>query len=342
MKSVAAFGEIMLRLSPPERERLFQSPRLQAFFGGGEANVVASLAQLGHAARFITVLPPNEIASAAVRALRMLGVDTGAVVRKGGRMGVYFAETGANQKPTQVIYDREGSALAAAGPGDIDWGRSLAGMDWFHITGITPALSRSAADLSLEAVRAAKASGLTVSVDLNFRAKLWNYGAAAPEVMGEIFRYADVGIANEEELQNSLGLEVDLPGPSERLDPAVYEALTDKVMTKFPNLTKVAVTLRENASADRNGWSGVLRTRSGFVAGPRYEITDIVYRIGGGDAFVAGLIHGFDVFPTEAEALAFALAASCLKHSIPGDINLVSEREVLVLMRGDGSGRVRR
>jgi 2-dehydro-3-deoxygluconokinase len=342
MKSVAAFGEIMLRLSPPERERFFQSPRFQTYFGGGEANVVASLAQLGHAARFITVLPSNEIASAAVRALRMLGVDTGFIVRKEGRLGIYFVETGANQKATQVIYDREHSSIAAAGPGDIDWAIALAGMDWFHIAGITPALSRSAADLSLEAVRAAKAAGLTVSVDLNFRAKLWNYGVAAPEVMGEIFRYADVGIANEEEFQKSLGIEVDLPGPSGRIDPGVVEALTDKVMSRYPNLAKVAVTLRENTSADRNGWSAVLRTRTGFFAGPRYEITDIVDRIGGGDAFVAGLIHGFDAFPTDAEALAFALAASCLKHSIPGDINLVSEREVLVLMRGDGSGRVRR
>ena len=342
MKKVAAFGEIMLRLSPPGRERLFQSPRLRTFFGGGEANVVASLAQLGHAARFITVLPANEIAAAAIRELRMLGVDTGAIVRQGSRMGIYFAEAGANQKPTQVIYDREGAAIAAAKPGDIDWGGALAGMDWFHITGITPALSRSAADLSLEAVRAAKAAGLTVSVDLNYRAKLWNYGVGAPEVMGEIFRHADVGVANEEEFQKSLGLELPLPGPSERLDPRAYEALTDRVMERFPNLAKVAVTLRENTSADRNGWSAVLRTRSGFLVGPRYEITDIVDRIGGGDAFVAGLIHGWDAFPTDAEALAFALAASCLKHSIPGDINLASEREALVLMRGDGSGRVRR
>jgi len=342
MKSVAAFGEIMLRLSPPDRERFFQSPRFQTFFGGGEANVVASLAQFGHAARFVTVLPPNEIASAAIRGLRMLGVDTSAVVRREGRMGIYFAESGANQKPTQVIYDRTPSAIAEAKPGDIDWGRALAGMDWFHISGITPALSRSAADLSLEAVRAARAAGLTVSVDLNYRAKLWRYGVAAPEVMGEIFKQADVGIANEEEFQKSLGLEVALPAPSARIDPAVYAALTDTVLDRYPNLKKVAVTLRENTSADRNGWSAVLRTRAAFTAGPRYEITDIVDRIGGGDAFVAGLIHGLDIFPTDAEALAFALAASCLKHSIPGDFNLVSEREVLALMRGDGSGRVRR
>jgi 2-dehydro-3-deoxygluconokinase len=342
MKSVAAFGEIMLRLSPPERERFFQSPRFQTYFGGGEANVVASLSQFGHAARFVTVLPAGEIASAAIRGLRMLGVDTGAIVRAGDRMGIYFAETGANQKPTQVIYDRSHSAIAEAKPGDIDWGRALAGMDWFHISGITPALSRSAADLSLEAVRAAKAAGLTVSIDLNFRAKLWRYGVAAPEVMGEIFRYADVGIANEEEFQKSLGLAAPLPAASGPIDPAAYAALTAAVMDRYPNLSKVAVTLRENTSADRNGWSAALRTRAGFTAGPRYEIADIVDRIGGGDAFVAGLIHGWDLFPTDAEALAFALAASCLKHSVPGDFNLVSEREVLALMRGDGSGRVRR
>jgi 2-dehydro-3-deoxygluconokinase len=342
MKSVAAFGEIMLRLSPPGRERLFQSPAFAAYFGGGEANVAASLAQLGHRARFVSVVPDNEIGSAAVRELRKVGVDTSAIIRKGGRLGIYFAETGANQKPTQVIYDRAHSGLAEAKPGDIDWAGALKGMDWFHITGITPALSRSAADLSLEAVRAAQAAGLTVSVDLNFRAKLWNYGVPAPEVMREIFRFADVGIANEEEFQQSLGLGTELPPPSERLDRKIYENLTAEVMARYPRLSKVAVTLRENESADRNGWSAVLRTRTEFVSGVRYEITDIVDRIGGGDAFVAGLIHGFDAFPTEAEALNFALAASCLKHSIPGDFNLVSERDVLALMRGDGSGRVRR
>lgn len=342
MKSVAAFGEIMLRLSPPGRERFFQSPGFVTYFGGGEANVAASLAQFGHPVRFVTVLPANEIGSAALRELRMIGVDTSAVVRKSGRLGLYFAETGANQKPTQVIYDRGHSVLAEAKPGDIDWAAAFKGMDWFHLTGITPALSRSAADLSLEAVRAARAAGLTVSVDLNFRTKLWKYGVSAPEVMPEIFSFADVGIANEEEFQQSLGLGTGLPPPSGRLDRKVYEALTTEVMAQFPNLSKVAVTLRENESADRNGWSAVLRTKTGFVSGARYEITDIVDRIGGGDAFVAGLIHGFDAFPTEAEALAFALAASCLKHSIPGDFNLVSEREVLALMKGDGSGRVRR
>jgi 2-dehydro-3-deoxygluconokinase len=342
MKSVAAFGEIMLRLSPPGRERFFQSPGFLTYFGGGEANVAASLAQFGHPTRFITVLPKNEIASAAVRELRMLGVDTGAIVRKGGRLGLYFVETGANQKPTQVIYDRDHSAVAEAKPGDIDWGAALKGMDWFHIAGITPALSRSAADLSLEAVRAANAAGLTVSVDLNYRSKLWNYGVSAPEVMREIFRFADVGIANEEEFQQSLGLGTELPPPSERLDRGVYERLTAEVMAQYPRLSKVAVTLRENTSADRNGWSAVLRTKTEFVSGARYDITDIVDRIGGGDAFAAGLIHGFDAFRTDGEALDFALAASCLKHSIPGDFNLVSEREVLALMKGGGSGRVLR
>ena len=342
MKSVAAFGEIMLRLSPPGRERFFQSPGFAAYVGGGEATVAASLAQFGHPARFVTVLPDNEIGSAAVRELRKLGVDTSAVVRKGGRLGIYFAETGANQKPTQIIYDRAHSGLAEAKPGDIDWGAALSGMHWLHITGITPALSRSAADLSLEAVRAAQAAGLTVSVDLNYRSKLWTYGVSAPEVMREIFGYADLGIANEEEFQQSLGLGTELPPPSERLDRKIYETLTAEVMARFPRLSKVAVTLRENESADRNGWSAVLRTKTEFVSGARYGITNIVDRIGGGDAFVAGLIHGFDAFRTDAEALDFALAASCLKHSIPGDFNLASEREVLALMRGDASGRVRR
>jgi len=342
MKNVVAFGELLLRLSPPARERFFQSPVFQTYFGGAEANVAASLAQFGHSVRMVSFVPGNEIGSAAVRALRLVGIETDCVFRRGNRLGIYYAETGANQKPTQVIYDREHSALAEAGPGDIDWSRALAGRDWLHVTGITPAVSRGAADLTLEAVAAARALGLTVSVDLNFRAKLWNYGAAAPSVMAEIFQFADLGIANEEDCQKSLGIEAPVLGPDGKPDISAFEQLTLEVMKRFPQLKRLALTLRESRSADHNVWSGLLRNREGCLRGPSYEITHIVDRIGGGDAFAAGLIHGLDAFSSDREALEFALAASCLKHSIPGDFNLVSEREVLALMRGDKSGRVRR
>jgi len=342
MKNVVAFGEILLRLSPPDRERFFQSPRFQTFFGGAEANVAASLAQFGHSVRLISVLPKNEIGSAAVRALRLLGVETDHLLRKGTRLGLYFVEMGANQKPTQVIYDREHSALAEARPGDIDWAGALAGRDWLHVTGITPALSRSAADLTLEAVKAARSMGLAVSVDLNYRAMLWNYGLPAPEVMGEIFNFADLGIANEEDCQKALGIHPPISKQGERPDLKGFERLTLEVMERFPRLTRLAVTLRESRNADQNVWSAVLRNREECLTGSVYEITDIVDRIGAGDAFAAGLIHGLDVLSSDREALEFALAASCLKHSIPGDFNLVSEGEVLALMRGDRSGRVRR
>jgi 2-dehydro-3-deoxygluconokinase len=342
MKTVAAFGEIMLRLSPPDRERFFQSPCFRAHFGGSEANVVASLAQFGHSTRFISAVPKNEIGSAAIRALRLVGVETDFIVRKGKRLGIYFAETGNNQKPTHVIYDRDHSGIAEAARSDIDWDKSLAGADWLHMTGITPAVSRSAADLTWDAVRAAKANGLQVSVDLNYRAKLWQYGVPAAKVMREIFKYADVGFANEDDCRNSLGIEMDVADPGAPPDIEAYEAMTLKVMEEFPNLTRLAVTLRESRSADHNVWSGVLRNRREFIAGPRYEIAHVVDRIGAGDAFAAGLIHGLDIFSSDRDALEFALAASCLKHSIPGDFNLVSESEVLILMKGDGSGRIRR
>lgn len=338
MKNIAAFGEILLRLSPPGRERFFQSPLLQACFGGAEANVAASLAQFGHGARMISIVPANEIGSATVRALRQLGVDTHYLLRKGNRLGIYFVETGANQKPTQVIYDRAHSGLAEARPGDIDWSASLRGSDWLHVTGITPAISRTAADLTLEAVTAARSMGLTVSVDLNFRAKLWNYGVPAPEIMSRIFDFADAGFANEEDCQNSLGIAL----PASKPDIEAYERLTGEVMKRFPRLGRLAVTLRDSRSADHNAWTAVLRNRTEFIAGARYEIADIVDRVGSGDAFAAGLIHGLDTLPSDREALDFALAASCLKHSIPGDFNLVSEREVLALMQGDRSGRIRR
>ena len=342
MANIATFGEIMLRLSPPGKELLFQSSRLEAVFGGGEANVAVSLAVLGHRSRWVSVVPSNPVGEAAVRELRRFGVDTGFVVRGGQRLGIYFAETGADVRASQVIYDREGSGIAEAKTGDIDWEAAFSGMDWLHISGITPAISASAAGLTLEAVKAARAKNMTVSVDLNYRAKLWKYGRPAPEVMREIVKHADLLAGNEEDCQKALGIAAGVEVISGRLDPKVFEDLTAKVMTEFPNLARVAVTMRESESADGNRWSAVLRNRKGFLSGPSFDIRAIVDRIGTGDAFAAGLIHGLTSFAADAEALDFAVAASALKHSIPGDFNLSTEKEILAVVRGDRSGRIRR
>ncbi len=342
MKSVATFGEIMLRLSPPGNEKLFQSPFLSARFGGGEANVAVSLAVFGHRVRYISVLPPHEIGDAAVSELRKWGVETDHILRHGKRLGVYFAEIGANQRPGKVIYDRENSAVSEAGAGSIDWEAAFLGIDWFHTTGITPAISAAAAELTLQGLRNAREKGIRVSVDLNYRGKLWKYGKAAPEVMGKIIEFADVAVGNEEDYQKSLGIPVDADVESGSLPLSAYEKLTAQILERFPNLGLVAVTLRESRSADQNTWSAVLRNRERFIPGPRYEITDIVDRIGGGDAFAAGLIHGLDLFGDEEKALSFAVAASCLKHSLPGDFNLTSESDVLALMKGERSGRIKR
>lgn len=344
MKSFAAFGEIMLRLSAPGRERLFQSPRLEVGFGGAEANVAVSLARFGHRVRYVSVVPANPAGDAVVGELRRYGVETDCVLRQGRRLGTYFAEPGANQRPSRVVYDREHSAIAEARVGDIDWARALAGMDGLHLTGITPALSPGAADLALEGARRAQAAGLSVSLDLNYRSKLWTYGRPAPEVMGELARFADLIVANEEDIQRSLGLTAgtgDKAGGGP-VDIKVYEGLAAAVMTRFPNVGRVAVTLRESLGADHNRWSAVMGTSSRFLASRKYDIADVVDRIGTGDAFSAGLLHGLDVFGSDGEALEFATAASCLKHSIPGDFNLASEKEVLDLLAGESTGRIQR
>ncbi len=342
MGNIATFGEIMLRLSPPGKELLFQSPELRATFGGGEANVAVSLAVWGHRSRWISVVPEGPVGEAALRGLRSHGVDVGAVVRGGPRLGIYFAETGANERPSQVFYDREGSGIAQAKPGAVDWAAALDGMDLLHVTGITPALSATAAALTLEAVKAARARAMAVSVDLNYRSKLWRYGRTAPDVMREIAGFADLLVGNEEDCQKALGL----GGPAEAgagpLEVKAYEELTAAVLAAFPRLARVAVTLRESVSADWNRWSAVLRNRAGFLAGPVHEIRAVVDRIGTGDAFAAGLIHGLGRFASDREALEFAVAAAALKHSIPGDWNLASESDVMALVRGDRSGRVRR
>jgi len=336
------FGEIMLRLKSLSHERLFQSPNLEATFGGGEANVAVSLANFGCDAAFVSALPDNAIGDAAISELRKFGVDTGHIKRTGDRVGVYFLETGANQRPSKVVYDRAGSSISTTQSGDFDWKEIFAGANWLHITGITPALSASAARLSLEAVTAASEAGITVSCDFNFRGKLWKYGKTAPEVMNELVRFVDVGIANEEDCQKSLGVEVDIDVDGGELDTAKYEMLSAEMLQRFPRMSVIAITMRESLSADRNQWSACLRDADGFSVSRRYEITDIVDRVGGGDSFAAGLIHGLNTFDDRGQALEFAVAASCLKHSIPGDFNRVDSAEVLQLMRGKGSGRVQR
>ena len=342
-KRIVTFGEIMLRLKSPRHERFFQSPMLEATFGGGEANVAVSLANYGLDAALVTALPDNDIGNACMGELRRHNVDTSLINQVPGRMGVYFLETGSNQRPSKVIYDRADSAICLAKPGDFDWAAIFKGVDWFHISGITPALSASAAELSLQSVKAAREAGVTVSCDFNFRGKLWNYGKTAPEVMTELVKYVDVGIANEEDCQKSLGVSVaGVDVHSGELDTAKYEALSQKMMEVFPQLKVMGITLRESRSADRNGWSACLRDESGFRLSRKYEITDIVDRVGGGDAFASGLIYGLLTYPDSQDALEYAVAASCLKHTVDGDLNRVNVAEVEKLKGGDASGRVQR
>jgi 2-dehydro-3-deoxygluconokinase len=337
----------MLRLKSPGFERYFQSPQLEATFGGGEANVAASLATFGLDVSYVTALPQNPLGESVIRILRGMGVDTSFIARQGERLGIYFLEAGANQRPSNVIYDRANSSISTAKVDDFDWDAIFDGASWFHITGITPAISQSAAELSLAAVQNANAKGVMVSCDYNYRKKLWKYGKAAPEVMGELVKYVDVGIANEEDCQRSLGVRVDEGAweqavHSGELDTIRYEALAKKMFASFPNLKYQAITLRESFSASHNGWSGCLFNGSEFFVSRRYDITHIVDRVGGGDSFAAGLIYGLHTGMPDADALEFAVAASCLKHTILGDVNLSTVDEVKRLMGGDVSGRVRR
>ena len=340
--SIVTFGEIMLRLRSPGHERLLGSARLEATFGGGEANVALSLAQFGWAVRFVTALPDNAIGDACIRELRGWGVDISAIRRSPDRMGIYFLETGSNQRPSKVIYDRDYSALACCHPGDFDWDTIFDGARWFHLTGITPAVGQNLADLSLEAVGQARRKGIPVSCDYNYRKKLWRYGKSAPQVMRELVRQIDIGIANEEDCQKSLGIELDVDLHAGRLEADRYRDLARRVLQDFPNLKKQTITLRESHSADHNGWSALLYDGQGFLHSCRYQMRDIVDRVGGGDSFSAGLIHGLLTYQDDQQALDFAVAASCLKHSIPGDYNQVTASEVEALMGGESSGRVQR
>jgi 2-dehydro-3-deoxygluconokinase len=342
MVKTVCFGEIMLRLSPPGFERLFQSPQLQATFGGGEANVAVSLAQFGLDSYYVTRLPANPIGDAAVRALRAEGVNVEHVVRGGSRLGLYFAETGASQRASNVIYDRSHSAISEIQPGSIPWHDVFEGASWFHGTGITPALSASARECTREALHAAKRAGVRISVDLNYRKKLWSE-SEAQQTMRALMPLVDVVIANEEDLQAVLGIAVpraDVVGAA--LDAASYRQAAERVALEF-GVKHVAVTLRESLSASDNAWSAVLfdATNRAFHQSQKYSVR-LVDRIGGGDSFAAGLIYGLLTGRDSESALRFAVAASALKQTIPGDFNHVSVAEVERLVAGDASGRVQR
>lgn len=344
MAKIITFGEIMLRLKSPGQERFFQTPALEATFGGGEANVAVSLAHFGCDVSYVTALPNNPIGKSAMNVLRSYGVDVSKIkLDKEGRLGIYFLENGACARPSVVVYDREHSCIAKCDSSSFNWEEIFSGASWFHVTGITPAISQGAANASLEAVKTAKKLGLTVSIDLNYRKKLWKYGKTAPEIMSQIVPYCQVVIANEEDIQKSLGIaapKVDVE--SGHLEEDSYSLLAEELRKTYPNVDLVAITLRESHSADSNGWGAVMLSKTWFYKSRKYEITDIVDRVGGGDAFAAGLIYGLQEFNDEEKALDFAVAASCLKHTIPGDFNLSSKDEVLALMAGSGSGRVQR
>ena len=342
MKKVVTFGEIMLRLATPDYLRFCQATEFTATFGGGEANVAVSLANYGLKPEFVTRVPKNDIAESCLKELHKYGVGTSHVVYGGDRLGIYFLETGAVARPSKVVYDRAYSAIAEIKPGMIDWEQVLAGADWFHWTGITPALSQGAADVCLEAIKAANKMGITVSTDLNFRKNLWKYGKKASEVMRELAKYVDVAIANEEDVQKSLEITVDVNVESGELDREKYRALGNKVLETYPNMKCIAITLRESHSADWNGWAACLNDGKDFYVSKKYEIRDIIDRVGGGDSFAGGLIYGLNHYEDKKQALEFAVAASCLKHSVIGDFNRVGASDVEKLMGGDGTGRVQR
>jgi 2-dehydro-3-deoxygluconokinase len=337
---VITFGEIMLRLATPEHLRLNQASVLEMSFGGGEANVAVSLALLGEDATFITRLPGNDVAEAAIQRLRGLGVDTRSILRGGDRIGIYFLETGASQRASTVTYDRAHSAISEIDPADLNWAALLAGADWFHFTGITPALSDAAAQATLEGARVAKKRGLTVSCDLNYRKKLWT-GEKAGRVMGGIMEHVDICIANEEDAEKVFGLKATGAEVTEgRIDRGRYVEVARKLTDRF-KFKGVAITLRESFSASRNGWSGLYFTGGKEHFSRHYDV-EIVDRVGGGDSFAAGLIYALGKKKTPQETIEFAIAASCLKHSIGGDFNLVKLSEIETLLAGDGSGRVQR
>jgi 2-dehydro-3-deoxygluconokinase len=340
MGKVVTFGEIMLRLAPVGYDRFVQSKEFGVVYGGGEANVAVSLANYGKDAYFVSKLPKHEIGQSAVNELRRYGVNTEYIVRGGERVGIYFCEKGSSQRPSKVIYDRAHSSISEAKRGEFDWKKIFEGAEWFHFTGITPALSDESAALTLEAVKAAKEAGVTVSVDLNYRKKLWSTEKAG-KVMAEIVKYCDVVIANEEDAEKVFGIkasETDITGG--HLSDEGYKDVARQLVERF-DLSHVAITLRESFSATHNGWSAMLYDGKEFYKSKRYDI-HITDRVGGGDSFGGGLIYGLTSGMNNQDALEFAVGASCLKHTIEGDFNLVSVEEVNLLAKGDASGRVDR
>ena len=330
MRTIVTFGEIMLRLSPPDHQRFVQARSFDAIFGGAEANVAVSLAQFGVPVEYVTRLPANDLGDACLRFFRQYGVGTRYVTRGGDRLGIYFLEIGAAQRGGQVIYDRARSALATVQSGMIDWRAVFADADWFHWTGITPAVSGSAAEVCLEAVQAAKEMGLTISCDLNYRSKLWQWGKTSAEVMPELVSVCDVAVGNAETAETVFGIK------------GSGADVCEGLVNRFPDLQTVALTQRETLSASHNTLNAILWHRGKVFTSPRYDITPIVDRVGSGDAFCAGLIYGLRTYEGVQRALDFAVAAACLKHTIPGDFNLVSVAEVERLMAGDAAGRVSR
>lgn len=341
---VVTFGEIMMRLSPPGSLRFTQASSFDVQYGGGESNVAVSLTHFGIPAAFVTRLPDNDLGAACLNFLRQFGVDTRHILRGGKRLGIYFLEHGAVQRGSKVIYDRAGSAFAEIQPGMVDWDTALDGATWFHWTGITPAISQGAAEACLEAVQAARQKGLTVSADLNYRAKLWKWGQPAGEVMEPLAALCDLVIGNEEDAEKVFGIRAEGADiTAGKVAAESYRQVCEQLAGRFPRLKTVAITLRGSKSASHNTWSAALWHQGSFYQGRQYDITHIVDRVGGGDSFVAGLIFGLNAYPDDAQkALDYAVAASTLKHTIFGDFNLVSCEEVAKLVGGDSSGRVSR
>lgn len=343
---IVTFGEIMLRLATPDYLRFSQANLFTATFGGGEANVAVSLANYGLETEFVTRLPQNDIARACVMDLRKYGVGTENIVYGGERLGIYFLETGAVARASKVVYDRAHSAIADIQPGMIDWEEVLKDARWFHWTGITPALSQGAADACLEAIRTANRLGVTVSCDLNYRKNLWKYGKTASEVMPALVEGCDIILGNEEDAEKVFGIKpegFDVANTQGEVNAAEFQSVCTQLMSRFPRAKKVIITLRGSINANHNTWSGVLYDGNTLYQAPTYNITHIVDRVGGGDSFMGGLIYGLVSYPgDDQKALNFAVAASCLKHTIYGDFNQVTVEEVEKLMSGDASGRVSR
>lgn len=344
MKRIVTFGEIMMRLSPPGFLRFSQAHQFEVVYGGGESNVAVSLAGFGLPVDFVTRLPGDDLGDCAFQELRKRGVGTAHILRGGERLGIYFLETGAVSRGSKVIYDRAHSAMATIDAGMVDWEQVFSGAGWFHWTGITPAISQGAANACLEAVQVAREMGLTISTDLNYRSKLWKYGASSEAIMAELVSYCDIILGNEEDAEKHFGIRpdnLDITTQGSEVRAGAFLSVCRQMQKRFPRAKKIITTLRGSLSASHNTWAGILYDGEKAYTSRQYQITHIVDRVGGGDSFMAGLIYGLLTYGgDDQKALDFAAAASCLKHTIVGDANLVSVAEVTKLMGGDASGRV--